>query len=43
MRPIVKRFGDVQAVDDFSVDLYPGVGLPGYSGAAESNSDQYAG
>jgi D-xylose transport system ATP-binding protein len=38
MRHIVKRFGGVQAVDDVSVDLYPGevVGLFGHNGAGKS-------
>jgi D-xylose transport system ATP-binding protein len=38
MRNISKRFGGVQAVDDVSVDLYPGevVGLLGHNGAGKS-------
>jgi D-xylose transport system ATP-binding protein len=38
MRHIVKRFGGVQAVDDVSVDLFPGevVGLLGHNGAGKS-------
>ncbi|HIC80800.1 MAG TPA: sugar ABC transporter ATP-binding protein [Kiloniellaceae bacterium] len=38
MRNISKRFGGVQAVDEVSVDLYPGevVGLLGHNGAGKS-------
>ncbi len=38
MRNISKRFGGVHAVDDVSVDLYPGevVGLLGHNGAGKS-------
>ncbi|MEQ9609193.1 MAG: ATP-binding cassette domain-containing protein [Kiloniellaceae bacterium] len=38
MRGICKRFGGVQAVEDVSVDLYPGevVGLLGHNGAGKS-------
>ena len=38
MRNISKRFGGVQAVDDVSIDLYPGdvVGLLGHNGAGKS-------
>ena len=38
MRNISKRFGGVQAVDDVSVDLWPGevVGLLGHNGAGKS-------
>ena len=38
MRHIYKRFGGVLAVDDVSVDLYPGevVGVLGHNGAGKS-------
>src|SRR3546814_2043565 len=38
MRSICKRFGGVQAVDDVTVDLYPGevVGVLGHNGAGKS-------
>src|SRR3546814_5169466 len=38
MRRICKRFGGVQAVDDVTVDLYPGevVGVLGHNGAGKS-------
>src|SRR3546814_432015 len=38
MRNLSKRFGGVQAVDDVTIDLYPGevVGLLGHNGAGKS-------
>src|SRR3989337_742432 len=38
MRNISKRFGGIHAVDDVSVDLYPGevVGVLGHNGAGKS-------